>query len=245
MRAGWPGAPRGTRRAMNAPDTPAGVLFDVDGTLVDTTYLHAVSWWRALKEHGHRVPMAVIHRAVGMGSDHLLEHVLGAGRDPAGDDALVEAHGRYYRPYLEQVVPLPGAAALLRACAARNLRVVLASSAKGDELAVLRRSVGADDVVTAATSAEDVTSTKPAPDLVEVALDKAGLAAGRALFVGDSVWDVRAAGRLGIPCVGLTSGGTSVAELEDAGAVAVYADPAELLACVDASPVSWLAGGAG
>lgn len=222
---------------MSALTAPAGILFDVDGTLVDTTYLHTVAWWQALREHGHRVPMAVIHRAVGMGSDHLLEHVLGAGRDTSHDGALSDAHSRYYRPWLDQVVPLPGAADLLRACATRGLTVVLASSAEEKELARLRRALDADDVIAAATSAGDVSSTKPAPDLVQVALDKAGLDAGQAVFVGDAVWDVQAAGRAGIPCIGLACGGTGAAELSGAGAAAVYDDPADLLAHLTSAPL--------
>jgi HAD superfamily hydrolase (TIGR01509 family) len=227
----------GYRPVMSAPSSPAGILFDVDGTLVDTTYLHTVAWWQALRERGHRVPMAVIHRSVGMGSDHLLEHVLGADRDTSADQALSAAHGRYYRPFLERVEPLPGATDLLRACAARGLRVVLASSAGEEDLARLREVLGADDVIAAVTGAGDVASTKPAPDLVQVALERAGLPAGRAVFVGDAVWDVQAAGRAGLACIGLTCGGTGAAELTGAGAAAVYEDPAAMLADLDAAPL--------
>ena len=214
----------------------AGILFDVDGTLVDSTYLHTVAWWQALRRYGHEVPTAEIHRAVGMGSDTLLEHFLG---DDA-DDRIADAHNEFYRPWLEQVRPLPGTADLLRACARRGLAVVLASSAGEQELGTLRQILGADDVITAATSSADAERSKPAPDILEAALAKAGLRAERCLFVGDSVWDVDAATKLGLPCIGLTSGGTSAAELTGRGAVATYDDPAALLDGLADSPIAQL-----
>src|SRR3954453_22765265 len=110
--------------------TDRGVLFDVDGTLVDTTYLHAVAWWEALRQFEHDVPMAKIHRAIGMGSDKILGHLLGEDRDRDSDTPLSEAHGVLYAAYWERLRPLPGARDLVRACADRGLKVVLASSAK-------------------------------------------------------------------------------------------------------------------
>jgi HAD superfamily hydrolase (TIGR01509 family) len=225
---------------MPATEKPAGVLFDVDGTLVDTTYLHAVTWWEALRQHDHDVPMAEIHRAIGMGSDKILDHLLGEDRDRDADDALADAHGALYGAWWERLRPLPGAADLLRACAKRGLAVVLASSANKRELGVLRRVVDADDVITAATSSADAEQSKPAPDILRAALDQSGVEESRAVFVGDAVWDVRAAGRLDIPCIGLACGGTSAAELRDAGAVAVYDDPAALLAALDESAIAQL-----
>jgi HAD superfamily hydrolase (TIGR01509 family) len=211
------------------------VVFDVDGTLVDTTYLHAVSWWAALRQFELDVPMARIHRAVGMGSDRILDHLLGDDRDRGDDGRMADAHAALYGAYWDRLRPLPGARDLVRACADRGLRVVLASSASGRELAVLRRVIDADDVLAAATSSADAETSKPAPDILAAALDRAGLAASRVVFVGDSVWDVYAAGRLGIPCVGVECGGTSAAELTGAGAVEVYADPADLLGALDRS----------
>ncbi|HEX6501349.1 MAG TPA: HAD family hydrolase [Micromonosporaceae bacterium] len=210
-----------------------GVLFDVDGTLVDTTYLHAVCWWEALRQSGYDVPMARIHRAVGMGSDRLLDHLLGRDRDQSGDDALSAAHLTLYAAYWGRLRPLPGAADLLRACAARGWRVVLASSASDRELGALRRALDADDVIAVATTKDDAGASKPAPDILQVALDKAGLDPRSAAFVGDAVWDVEAAARAGVPCVAVSCGGTSAAELTDAGAVAVYDDPGAILADLD------------
>jgi HAD superfamily hydrolase (TIGR01509 family) len=222
-------------------DKPAGVLFDVDGTLLDTVYLHTVSWWEALRQAGHDVPMAEIHRAVGMGSDRLLQHLLGPERDRDADERLRDAHDNLFAGYWDRLRPLPGAADLLRACAARGLRVVLASSAGERELAALRAALDADDVVATATSSGDAPRSKPAPDIVAVALERAGLDPARVVFVGDAVWDVVAAGRLDIPCIGLTCGGTSRGELAGAGAVAVFDDPAALLAALEESPIAKLA----
>lgn len=217
----------------------AGILFDVDGTLVDTTYLHAVAWWQALRRFGHDVPMAEVHRAVGMGSDMLLEHLLG----DAAEDGIADAHDDAFQPWWQQLRPLPGAADLLQTCAGRGLAVVLASSAKEKELATLRRVIDADDVITAATSSDDAKRSKPAPDILRAALERSGVSARRCVFVGDSVWDVEAAARLDIACIGLTCGGTSAGELRSRGAVATYEDPAALLNNLATSPIAGLSGG--
>jgi HAD superfamily hydrolase (TIGR01509 family) len=226
---------------MTLSNRSAGVLFDVDGTLVDTTYLHAVAWWAALRQHEHDVPMARIHRAIGMGSDKILDHLLGDDRDRDADDELAAAHGALYGAWWERLRPLPGAAALLRACAERGLTVVLASSANERELAVLREVIDAEDVITAATSAADADKGKPAPDILQAALEQSGVDPAQAVYVGDSVWDVQAAGKLGMACIGLSCGGTGAAELHEAGAVAVYDDPADLLAALGDSAIAKLA----
>jgi HAD superfamily hydrolase (TIGR01509 family) len=212
---------------MNA--MPAAVLFDVDGTLVDSNYLHAVCWWEAFTQAGHDVPMARIHRSIGMGSGQMLDSLL-PGRDRDGDAGLRAAHGALYATYWSRQRPLPGAADLLRACKKRGLRVVLASSADAREFAALRGALDADDAIDEATSSADVERSKPAPDLVRVALDKAGVEPDAAVFVGDTVWDVEACGKAGVPCIGVLSGGISRAELLEAGAAEVYDGPAELLA---------------
>ncbi len=222
-------------------DKSAGVLFDVDGTLVDTTYLHTVSWAEALRQAGRPISMARIHRAIGMGSDKLLDHLLGDDRDRGGDDALRTVHDELMAGYASRLQPLPGAVELLRACARRGLRVVLASSAAEHELAKLRGVLDAEDVIDAATSSADAQVSKPAPDILVAALDRAGLDRSRVIFVGDSVWDVQAAGRIGVACIALTCGGTSRAELAQAGAVAVYEDPAQLLSDLDRTPLAALA----
>jgi HAD superfamily hydrolase (TIGR01509 family) len=214
----------------------SGVLFDVDGTLVDTTYLHTVAWWEALRQHDADVPMAEIHRSIGMGSDKLL----GDDRDRSDDDLMSSAHDILYGAWWERLRPLPGAAELLRAVAKRGPAVVLASSAKEAELKKLRRVIDADDVITAATSSSDAEQSKPAPDILQAALQQSDVDPHRAVFVGDSVWDVKAAARLEIPCIGLTCGGSSAAELSEAGTIANYDNPAALLAALDDSAIAAL-----
>jgi HAD superfamily hydrolase (TIGR01509 family) len=209
--------------------TVMAALFDVDGTLVDSNYLHAVTWWEAFAQAGHEVPMAAIHRAIGMGSDQLLDALLPASRDRDTDPGIRAAHGALYATYWSRLRPLPRAPELLRACRKSGLRVVLASSADPRELAVLRGVLDAEDVIEEALSAADVSRSKPAPDLVQVALRKARIPPRQAVFVGDTVWDVQACQRAGVPCIGLRSGGISTGELLDAGAAAVFADPADLL----------------
>jgi HAD superfamily hydrolase (TIGR01509 family) len=220
--------------------TRAGVLFDVDGTLVDTTFLHAVSWWQAFRQHRRDVPMARIHRAIGMGSDHLLDHLLGDDRDRSDDDAIDAAHAAIQAVHWPSLRPLPGARDLLAACKRRGLQVVLASSAGRRELTALRAAIDADEVIDVTTDADDAGSSKPSPDIVQVALDKAGLTPDRAVFVGDAVWDAQACRTAGVRCLAVTCGGTSAAELTEAGAEAVYDHPAALLAAFDRSALAGL-----
>ena len=205
-------------------------LFDVDGTLVDTNYLHAVTWWEAFAQAGHVVPMAEIHRAIGIGSEMMLDKLLPQDRDKDGDAGIRAAHTALYATYRARLRPLPGAADLLRACQRRGLTVVLASSADEAEFKTLRAALDAEDAIDEATFSGDVEASKPAPDLVEVALDKAGAPAGRAVFVGDTVWDVQACRKAGVPCIGLLSGGFSRDELVAAGAAETYPGPGDLLA---------------
>lgn len=210
-----------------------GVLFDVDGTLVDTTYLHAVCWAEALRQGGHAVSTNAVHRAVGMGSGEMLEHLLGDDRDASADEALRCAHLALYKQYWGRLRALPRADDLLRGCAERGWRLVLASSASDEELAALCSTLEATDVVHTATSKDDAAAAKPAPDILLAALDRSGLRAQDAVLVGDSVWDALAARRAGLGFVGLECGGTSVAELREAGAAAVHRDPADLLDHLD------------
>jgi HAD superfamily hydrolase (TIGR01509 family) len=205
------------------------VLFDVDGTLVDTNYLHTVAWWEAFAQAGHDIPMAPIHRSIGMGSDKMLDALLPRDRDKSADDDISTAHSALYSVYWSRLRPLPGAARLLRACHDQGLGVVLASSAQPDELQKLRAVLDADDAIDAATSAGDAAASKPAPDLVEMALKQAQAEPGETVFVGDSVWDVQACAKAGVPCIGVLTGGSSRDELTEAGAVAVYDSPADLL----------------
>ena len=218
------------------PDHSFGVLYDVDGTLVDTNYLHVVAWWHAFRAAGHRVSMTDIHRTVGQGAARLVESLLGHA-----DDDVEQGHTDFYSPFLYEAPAFPGAADLLRATKKAGLSVVLATSASEKEAGMLRAAIDADDVIDALTNSDDVESSKPEPDIVQAGLDKAGLTADRALFVGDTIWDVEAARRAGLDCVAVLSGGISEHELREAGAVAVYRDVADLLDRFDDSPLGDLA----
>ncbi|GGV49427.1 haloacid dehalogenase [Kitasatospora herbaricolor] len=205
-------------------------LFDVDGTLLDTNYLHTLAWAEALAQYGHTPPMARIHASIGMGGDQLLDNVLGEARDRGQDGGISSAQGALYARFWPSLRAFEGAGDLLRAVSARGWTVVLASSASGRDLRVMRRALDAEDVVTAATSADDVEASKPAPDLVRAALDKAGARAAEAVFVGDTLWDIRSASAAGVPCIAVLSGGWSEHDLRAAGALEVHENAAALLA---------------
>jgi HAD superfamily hydrolase (TIGR01509 family) len=209
----------------------AAVLFDVDGTLVDTTYLHVLAWSRVFAREGEQVDMARIHRQIGRGGEELVEDLIGR---PAPE--LTEVHQEAYADLHGEIRAFPRAADLLRAVARRGARVVLASSAPADADAANRRALGADEVIHAAVMSGDVERAKPHPDLFCKALELAEVGRGAAVCVGDSTWDVEAAARAGLACIGLGCGGIGADELRRAGAVEVYADPAELLAELDRSP---------
>ncbi|MBR7829121.1 HAD family hydrolase [Actinospica sp. MGRD01-02] len=213
----------------------AAVLFDVDGTLVDSAYIHALTWWEAFRQYGYTVSTALAHRSVGMGGEELLDHVLGEDRDADESAAISAAHKALAARFWPSLAAFSGAGDLVRTCAARGWSTVLATSASAREAKVLRRVLEVDDVLTAMTDADDVERAKPAPDLVSVALAKAGADAERSIMVGDAVWDVLAAERAGVRCIGVLSGGFSRQELLDAGALEVHEDPAALLAALDRS----------
>jgi HAD superfamily hydrolase (TIGR01509 family) len=210
----------------------AGVLVDCDGTLLDTNYLHALAWSRALRELGEWAPMNAIHRLVGMGGDQLVPELL--GHDVDGADA---AHTRHYEPLKEDILPFEGAAAFLRRMHDTGLVVVLATSASEDDLEDLRKILDADDAIDEVVNADDVSQSKPDPEIFEVARDKGGIDRSRVLAIGDSVWDVRAARRAGMGCVAVESGGFSRHELSEEGAIAVYRDVQELHGQLMTSPI--------
>ena len=223
--------------------TPA-ILFDIDGTLVDSNYLHVHAWQRAFAEVGVDVESWRIHRGIGMDGSSLLEELM--PEDSSSEDTKARAkdlHSRFYQETAHLLKPLPGTRRLLDLVAATGLQVVLATSAPEDELALLRKVLDQDEIVSAVTSSGDVDTAKPKPDIVEVALQRAGVGADRAVFVGDSIWDIRAAARAGVECIGVESGGVDRLRLQDEGAVAVYRNPGDLADQLDDSPIGRLAAG--
>ena len=216
--------------------TRPAVLFDVDGTLLDTNYFHTVSWWQALQEAGEDIPMARIHPLIGMGSDQLLTELLGEERE-----GLSDIHAKYYKPYKKLLHAFPEAPDLLAEVARRGARVVLATSSKEEDLDQLMEALGAEEgVIEEIVHGDMVGSSKPAPDIFAVALDRLDLDAAQTMVVGDTKWDIEAAAKLNLDVVTVLTGGWTRRDLTDAGAVAVYEDVAELLAELDDSPLARL-----
>lgn len=215
---------------------PKAALFDVDGTLADTNYLHVVAWWEAFRQSGHHPAMREIHHAIGLGGTDLIDRLLPKDRDRTRDEALNEAHKTLYGSYFNRLPAAPAAGDLLRALDQRGWRIVLVTSAEGFELSALRRAIDADEAIAHTAAAADVTEGKPAPDQVRYACELAGVSPRGAVLVGDSVWDMEAATRAGSrQAVGLLSGGISREDLRAAGASEVYQDTADLLAHLDQS----------
>ena len=207
-------------------DAPITVVLDIDGTLVDTNYQHAIAWHRALRGHGHAVQVWKIHRHIGMGGDQLVEALIGEQGEKDDGDAIREAEGEAYRELIGEVEAMHGASELLRELSEDGFDAILASSAKEDEVEHYLDLLDARDLVAGWTTSADVERTKPHPDLVHAAFDKG--AGGPAVMVGDSTWDVKAAGAAGIPTLAVLTGGFSEAELREAGAAEVLKSIDEL-----------------
>jgi phosphoglycolate phosphatase-like HAD superfamily hydrolase len=207
------------------------VILDIDGTLLDSTYHHTVAWSRAFLAHGHRLPLWQIHRAIGMGGDRLVAQVAGDEVEQADGDSIRSKWEQEYDGIIDQVGLLDGAALLLDACHDRGLRVALASSSIPRHARYALALLDAEHRADGVTTAEDAEESKPDPELLDVALDRVD--GHRALFVGDTIWDVRAAAVRGIPTVGVLSGGIGRDELLNAGAVGVYEGPHDLLRHLD------------
>jgi HAD superfamily hydrolase (TIGR01549 family) len=212
------------------------LLLDVDGTLVDSNYWHVAAWQQAFAEVDRWQPSWRVHAAIGMGGDRLVAAVAGDEVERQFGDALRKRWKESYDELLPNVRTLPGAAELIREVKRRGLKVVLASSGKADHLEHARRLLDVDDLVDAATSADDVRSSKPAGDLFAVALDKVGGRDG--VVVGDSPWDARAAADVGMLCVGLRSGGFAEEQLRSAGAIVVLDDPADVIEHIHHTPLA-------
>jgi HAD superfamily hydrolase (TIGR01549 family) len=215
---------------------PPAAILDVDGTLVDTNYHHAIAWYRAFRQHDEVLPIWRIHRHIGMGSDQLVRALCGEEVDEEKGDDIRTAETALYLALIEEVEPLHGAKGLIRDLKDRGHTVVLASSAKAKELDHYIDLLEAREVADAWTSSADVEATKPEPDLVEVAREKAG--SGDAVMIGDSTWDCKAAKRADVETVAVLTGGFSEEELLDAGALSVYASIEELRRSLDETPLA-------
>jgi HAD superfamily hydrolase (TIGR01509 family) len=199
------------------------------------------AWYRAFRDVGLDVEAWRIHRSIGMDGSTLVKTLA----DNADDDIRSRAkdlHSRYYKETVPLLRRLPGARVLLHEVDELGLQIVLATSAPEDELAILREVLASDDLVSAVTSSADVDTAKPQPDIVQVALDRAGVDAEHAVFVGDTVWDVEACARAALPTIAVLSGGVSRAELETAGAQAVFETPNELCGHLHSTTIANLAG---
>jgi phosphoglycolate phosphatase-like HAD superfamily hydrolase len=210
---------------------PTTVILDVDGTLVDTNYHHALAWHRALRAHGHRLQLWRVHRHIGMGGDQIIPALVGERAAEEQGDAIREAEGEAYSELIGEVDPMAGARELLEGlCASDDFVVVLASSAKQEEIDHYLELLEAREIVDAWTTSADVERTKPAADLVDAAMAKAEPEPRPALLVGDSVWDVKAASAAGVPALAVLTGGFSAAELREAGAAEVVESVEEVRA---------------
>jgi HAD superfamily hydrolase (TIGR01549 family) len=213
------------RRGKGAWMPPAAIL-DIDGTLVDTNYHHALAWYRAFRQHGIVLPLYRIHRHIGMGGDQLVSSLCDEEVEEEKGDDLRAAEGPLYMAMIEEVEPLEGARELIVDLKDAGHPVVLASSAKEQEVEHYLDLLDARELADDWTSSADVEATKPEPDLVKAAIDKA--ASDEAVMVGDSTWDCEAAKRAGIDTVAVLTGGFSEQELRDAGAAMVFESIEEL-----------------
>jgi HAD superfamily hydrolase (TIGR01509 family) len=213
---------------------PAAIL-DIDGTLVDSNYQHAIAWYRALRQHGHVLPIWRIHRNIGMGGDQLVGALCGDEVEERLGDDIRDAEKALYMALIDEVEPLAGARELIEDLKRMGRTVVLASSAKPDEVEHYLDLLDARDLADAWTTSGDVEKTKPEPDLVHAALEHAG--SDSAVMVGDSTWDCEAAGRAGVETIAVLTGGFSDQELRDAGAVAVYHSIEELRRSLSDTPL--------
>jgi HAD superfamily hydrolase (TIGR01509 family) len=213
----------------------AAALLDVDGTLVDTNYHHALAWYRAFRRHRVILPLWRIHRHIGMGGDQLVRSLGGEELEDTKGDAIRDVEEELYGELIQEVEPLPGARELIRALAERGHPVVLASSAKRHEVNHYLDLLDSRELLAGWTTSDDVRATKPDPDLVKAGIEKAG--GGQAVMVGDSIWDVESGLRIGVETIGVLTGGYSEAELREAGAVAVFDSLPELCERLDETPL--------
>jgi HAD superfamily hydrolase (TIGR01509 family) len=212
------------------------VLFDVDGTLVDSKDAHADAWVKAFAKHGVRVDWIKVRRCIGMGGDKLMPEVSGLDEESPQGSQIAEDRGAIFKDdYLPHIKPLRDARKLVAAIKARGYTAVAASSAQKDELTPLLKIAGAEWLMDAATSSDDAEESKPAPDIVVAALQRAKATPEEAVMIGDTPYDVAAATRAGVKIIGFRSGGWGDADL--AGAIAIYDGPWDLVERIEDSPL--------
>lgn len=211
-------------------------ILDIDGTLVDTNYHHAIAWHRAFSEHGVELPVWQVHRHIGMGGDQFVEALAGDDVEEEKGDAIRDSEGGLYMKLIDDVRPLEGARGLIEDLKDRGLAVILASSAKSDEVEHYLDLLEARDLADGWTTSADVEATKPEPDLIEAALEKAGTR--KAIMIGDSTFDVEAAKRAGIETLAVMTGGFAVDELREAGAIEVFESVQELRERIGETPLA-------
>ncbi len=217
---------------------PKAAIFDIDGTLVDSVDLHALSWQEAFAEFGHEVSFEQARSQIGKGGDQLLPVFLSEAEVEDHGEAMEAFRGKLFKSkYLPMVRPFSAVPELLRRVREAGLKVAAASSAKKEELKVYLEIAGVTGLVDVSTSSEDAEESKPSPDIFQVALKKLGLEGGEAVAIGDTPYDAQAAGKAGIVTIGMLSGGFTEDELRAGGCVAVYPGPGALLACFGASPL--------
>ena len=213
------------------------ILFDLDGTLVDTNDLHVEAWDRAFRAHGHQFSREQIHSQIGKGGDNLLPSLLPDSSEEE-QEAIDERHGEIYKGELMPTArPFPRASDLLRRTRDEGLQVVLASSAGAEEIDHYVGLLG-EDLISFTTGKDDVEASKPCPDIFQAALAKGGLEPGEAIVVGDTPYDVLAARRAALRCIAVLSGGFREEELRGAGAIAIYRDAGDLIDHWDELPVA-------
>jgi HAD superfamily hydrolase (TIGR01549 family) len=215
---------------------PPAAILDVDGTLADTNYHHTLAWYRAFRQSEVVLPIWRIHRHIGMGGDHLVKALGGDELEQEKGDEIRAAEGVLYRELMSEVEPLEGARELIEDLKERGHAVVLASSAKAHEVEHYLDLLDARELADDWTTSADVEATKPEPDLVVAAVEKAG--GGDAVMVGDSTWDCHAAKAAGLDTIAVLTGGFSEAELREAGALVVYSSIEQLRESLDETPLA-------
>ncbi len=213
-------------------------ILDIDGTLVDTNYQHSLAWFRAFKANGIILPIWRIHRHIGMGGDQAVAALTDDQTEEAKGDDIRDAEKEEYQKLIGEVETMAGARELIGELKRRGHRVVFASSAKEDEVDHYLDLLQARDTADSWTTSADVESTKPAPDLVQAALKKVDGKPEDAVLIGDTPWDVKAAKQVGVPTLGVLTGGFAIEELTESGAAAVFQSVEELRAQLDETPLA-------